>query len=244
MGKARAELLEEALNVEDYADRDGYDRRFLGVKVPLPTMKQTPKFGSLLRVPRPARPADRFELRYHRFSILMNKERRLAYVSACNLNFDPPATVSRDEGSQSWRRDPRLDAGHQLGAPYYDDNDYDKGHLTRRDDAAWGEDKDAALAANWDTFHYTNAAPQHLLFNRSDEFTGEGLDLWGDLENHISAQGTAQRARLCVFSGPVFGPNDKPVSDALAPRAFFKIVIWRDGAQIPALWVSCSTRAS
>ena len=79
VGKARAELLEEALNVEDYADRDGYDRRFLGVKVPLPTMKQTPKFGSLLRVPRPARPADRFELRYHRFSILMNKERRLAY---------------------------------------------------------------------------------------------------------------------------------------------------------------------
>lgn len=227
------ELLLERLSAEDYADRAGYDRRFLGVNVPFPKVKDRPKFGGALRVPRPARARDRFELRYHRFSVLMNQERRLAYVSACNVHFDPPATATRDEGSQSWRLDPRLDNNQQLGAAYYDGNAYDKGHLTRRDDAAWGRDKDDALAANWDTFHYTNAGPQHELFNRSDDFTGADLDLWGDLEDHISVQGGGQRARLSIFNGPIFGGNDKPLADALVPLAYFKIVIWRDRNKPP-----------
>ena len=232
--RAGEELLLERLNAEDYADRKGYDRRFLSaINVPFPKMKAEPRFGRALRVPRPARPGDRFELRYHRFSVLMNETRRIAYVSACNVNFDPPETVSRDEGSQSWRLDPRLNNEQQLGAAYYDGNDYDKGHLTRRDDVAWGRNKEDALASNWDSFHYTNAGPQHSLFNRSDDFTDAGLDLWGDLENHISAQGEAQRTRLCIFNGPIFGNRDKPLGDALVPLSYFKIVIWRDRNQPP-----------
>jgi endonuclease G len=218
---------------EDYADREGYDRRFLRINVPFPTMKSRTQFGGVMRVPRPARPNDRFELRYHRFSVIMNGKRRLAYVSACNVNFDPPESATRDEGSQSWHLDPRLDNDQQLGAAYYDGNPYDKGHLTRRDDTAWGSDKEDALAANWDTFHYTNSGLQHELFNRSDEFTGANLDLWGDLENHISAQGGAQRTRLSIFNGPIFGNEDKPLDDALVPLAYFKIVIWRDKNQPP-----------
>jgi endonuclease G len=229
----RGEILEEKLEPEEYADREGYDRRFLGVNVPFPAMKAQPRFGRALRVPRPARPRDTTELRYHRFSIIMNEQRRMAYVSACNVNFDPPESVSRDEGSQSWRLDPRIDPQDQLGAAYYNDNDYDKGHLTRRDDAAWGSDKDDALAANWDTFHYTNAAPQHYLLNRSTDFTGANLDLWGDLENFISEQGGQQRTRLSIFNGPIFGGRDKKLDDARVPLAFFKIVIWRDRNEPP-----------
>ena len=232
--RAREELLFERLSAGDYADREGYDRRFLGVNVPFPVMKSHPRFGGVLRVPSPARTNDRFELRYHHFSVIMNRKRRLAYVSACNVNFDPPRSATRDEGSQSWRLDPRLGNGQQLGGAYYDGNPYDKGHLTRRDDAAWGRDKEDALLANWDTFHYTNAGPQHELFNRSDDFTGANLDLWGDLENHISTQGGAQRTRLSIFNGPIFGNDDKPLDDALVPLAYFKIVIWRDKNQPPA----------
>ena len=122
-----------------------------------------------------------------------------------------------------------------MGAGFYDGGDsnpYDKGHLTRRDDAAWGRDQAEALAANADSFHYTNAAPQHRFFNRSNQGGGH-LDLWGDLENFISKQGLAQRTRLSIFNGPVFGPHDKPLRGALAPLAFFKIVIWRDGNAAP-----------
>ncbi|MCA6111790.1 DNA/RNA non-specific endonuclease [Bradyrhizobium cenepequi] len=145
------------------------------------------------------------------------------------MNFNPPESVSRDEGSQSWRIDPQ----DQLGGAYYNDNDYDKGHLTRRDDAAWGSDKDDALAANWDTLHYTNAAPQYYLLNRSTDFTSANLDLWGDLENFSSEQGGQQRTRLSIFNGPIFGDRDKKLDDARVPWAFFKIVIWRDRNEPP-----------
>lgn len=227
------DLLVEKIDPEDLVDRDGYNRNFLGVRLPLPRLKPSPRFGGLLRVRRPARPEDKHELRYHNYSILMNADRRLAYISACNIDFAAPVSAGRKDGTSSWRLDPRIDRDEQLGRQYYDHNDYDKGHLTRRDDAAWGDTKEEAVAANNDTFFYPNAAPQHFEFNQSDEFTGAGLDLWGDLENFISEQGGEQRTKLNVFNGPVFGTEDKPFKDALVPLSFFKIVAWRDADGTP-----------
>ena len=227
------EIAQERLEPEDFTDRDGYDRQFLGVAASLPKLKAQPRFGGALVVPRPARTGDRFELRYHHYSTIHCAGRRLAYVSACNLDFAAPVTASREQGRKSWRTDPRLDAADQLADRFYDHNDYDKGHLTRRDDTAWGATLAQAIAANDDTFFYTNAAPQHFQFNQSDEFTHAGLDLWGDLENFISAQGAAQRTRLSLFNGPIFGAHDKPLHDALVPLRFFKIVLWKDEGQEP-----------
>ena len=228
---AMAEELTEALP-SDLADRRGFDRHFLGIKVPMPTIKRVPRFGGLLAVPRPARPQDQHELRYHHFSVLMCAARRIAYVSASNIDFDAPATVGRTEGHAGWKLDPRLDAAQQLGGTFYANNDYDKGHLTRREDVAWGRDKAQAMAANQDSFTYTNSAPQHFQFNQST--AGKGLRLWGELENFITEQGEQQRSRLCVLNGPVFGDADKRLKDALVPLSFFKIVIWRDGDAAPA----------
>ncbi|ULJ74483.1 DNA/RNA non-specific endonuclease [Rhizobium gallicum] len=230
---AAPELLLERLDPQDFADRDGYNRHFLGVPIPMPSVKRDPRFGGALRVPRPARPSDIAELRYYNHSIIMCAERRLAYISACNLDFAAPAMAGRKDGRTTWRTDPRLDARDQLASRFYDHNDYDKGHLTRRDDAAWGKTLAAAVAANDDTFFYTNAAPQHFLFNQSDEFTGAGLNLWGDLENHISKQAAAQRTKLSIFNGPIFGDQDKPLHDAVVPLSFYKIVVWRDGNDAP-----------
>lgn len=226
-------LLLERLEPGDFADRDGYAKNFLGVPVPMPKVKPEPRFGGALVVPRPARPDDRTELRYHNYSVIMCAKRRLAYVSAANLAFDAPATAGRKQGRTSWRTDPRLAPRDQLADRFYDHNDYDKGHLNRRDDTAWGATLAEAIKANDDTFFYTNAAPQHFLFNQSDDFTSAGLDLWGDLENHISKQGLAQRARLSLFNGPVFGDHDKPLHDALVPLKFYKIVIWKDEDEPP-----------
>jgi endonuclease G len=229
-GAGAAEDLVEALP-PDLADRRGFDRQFLGEKVPMPTIKAEPRFGGLLRIPRPAREADEFELRYHHYSVLMCAGRRLAYLSACNVDYAAEATVGRSEGEGRWRLDPRLDPSQQLGSAYYANNDYDKGHLTRREDVAWGRDKDQAKVANQDSFTYTNSAPQHFRYNQSS--AGKGLRLWGELENFITSQGEEQRTRLSIFNGPVFSSADKPLKDALVPLSFFKIVIWRDGTEEP-----------
>jgi endonuclease G len=161
----------------------------------------------------------------------MNADRRLAYLSACNIDFAPEATVGREEAGGRWRLDPRIGPNEQLGSAYYSNNDYDKGHLTRREDVAWGRDKEQAAIANQDSFHYTNSAPQHFEFNQSSR--GAGLKLWGELENFITRQGEEQRTRLSLFNGPVFGLRDKVLKDSLVPLAFFKIVIWRDGEEDP-----------
>lgn len=223
--------VEEALEPDDFADRDGYDASFLGVAVPLPTIKPQPRFGGALRVSRPARAADTHELRYHHYSVILCAERRLAYISACNADFGAAVNASRAQGTSSWRSDPRIDGRQQLSGRFYDHNDYDKGHLTRRDDAAWGRTVAEAIAANNDTFLYPNAAPQHYLLNQSDEFTHAGLDLWGDLENYISQQAGGQR--LTIFNGCIFGDEDKPLLDALVPLSFYKIVVWRDAGADP-----------
>ena len=224
-------LLLERLGAADYADREGFDREFLGHKVPLPRIRRQPRFGRLLRIARPSRPEDVAELRYRHYSVLMNATRRMAYLSACNIDFEAAFKASRATGTQTWRLDPRIDPADQLDDTYYRANDYDRGHLTRRDDAAWGATQAEANASSKDTFHHTNAAPQFTLFNESNEFTGAGLDLWGDLENFISAQGAPANRRLSVLNGPVFGQSDKPLKDILVPLAFFKVVIWNDGGR-------------
>lgn len=233
LAATRAQVALEKLEPQDFANRDGYNRKFLGVALPLPKLKAQPRFGGALVVPRPARTGDKIELRYHNYSIIQSAGRKLAYISACNLDFAAPATAGRKQGRKTWRIDPRLSSDDQLADRFYDHNDYDKGHLTRRDDTAWGANLEDAIAANDDTFFYSNAAPQHYLFNQSDDFTGADLDLWGDLENFISKQGAAQKTRLTIFNGPIFGDHDKPLHDALVPLRFYKIVAWKDDGEEP-----------
>ncbi|RCW84063.1 DNA/RNA non-specific endonuclease [Paracoccus lutimaris] len=217
----------ERITPEEMADRPGYDPDFLGFNLPLPGTKAKPRFGGALPISHPSRPGDRQELRYHGYSVLICAGRRLAYLSACNVDFLARVEVSSNEGGGNWRFDPRIPRDAQLGNSYYLNNDYDRGHLSRRNDLARGPTRDAAIAANKDSYFWTNCAPQHYLLNQSTDFSGADLQLWGDLENHISAQGAKLR-RLSVFNGPVFGTADKPLRDALVPLAFYKIVAWSD----------------
>jgi endonuclease G len=166
-------------------------------------------------------------LRYHGYSVLMCAGRRLAYLSACNVDFLAPVQVSSEEAGGDWRYDPRIPKAAQLGRSYYLGNDLDRGHLSRRNDLARGQTRDLAIARNRDSFFWTNCAPQHFLLNQSDRFTGAALQLWGDLEDHIADQGS-QNGRLAIFNGPVFGDADIPYRDAFVPHAFYKIVAWND----------------
>ncbi len=214
------------------AGRAGYRPDFLhhGTAVPLPRIKPGPRFGTPLALTRPEPGANRFELRYSHYSVLMNGPRRLAYLSAVNVDFGAAANAPRTS-HDVWARDGRIPDAAQVDGPYYFMNDYDKGHLSRRADAAWGRTDAEAILSNTDTFHYPNAAPQHKFFNQSDDFTHQHLKLWGDLEDFISKQGGDQRTKLSIFNGPVFGGNDKPLKDIRVPRAFFKIVVWHDAGQ-------------
>lgn len=177
----------------------GYDSAFLSTPVPLP---------------RPEAPVRNLE--YPRFSVLLDPGRRLAAVTAVNIDggllLDLPRTGE-------WRLDERVETAEQTGPEVYARNDLDRGHLVRRRDPGWGE-HDEAQAAMEATFFYPNAAPQAAGFNQSKE-------LWLGLEDHVLAYAEATDQRLSVFTAPVLADDDPPYRGIRIPLRFWKVAAWQ-----------------
>jgi len=185
---------------------DGYDASFLRLPDPV-------------AIP-PSAPAedDRVRLDYTHFSVVLDTGRRLAAVTAVNIDGAALVDVER---SDDWHLDERVGADQQAGPEVYARNDLDRGHLVRRRDPVWGA-ADVARRANTDTFAYTNAAPQAAEFNQSKE-------LWLGLEDYLLGHAAANDQRLSVFTGVVFGRDDEEYRGVRIPRMFWKIAAWAAG---------------
>jgi endonuclease G len=75
------------------------------------------------------------EIKYTHYSVILNEQRRLAFVSAVNIDGATPKDVARGD---RFRLDPRVPAALQCGEWLYANNVLDRGHITRRNDAVWG----------------------------------------------------------------------------------------------------------
>jgi DNA/RNA endonuclease G (NUC1)/V8-like Glu-specific endopeptidase len=210
---------EEAVSIDpNYSTRTGYDPRFLGTgarRVPLPKLSAAllQDAAPLLQV-EPG--ADRYELKYHHYSVVMNARRRLAYFTAVNIDGQQLRDLKRE--SDKWIYDPRIERAAQVGPPLYAGNPFDLGHLVRRLDPTWGASIQVAKAANDDTFHFTNCSPQHELFNR-------GKKMWAGLEDYLLQRADAADQRLTVFTGPVFAPDDPTFGGFPIPRQYWKVAV-------------------
>jgi endonuclease G len=242
-GEAPTEKLVEPWHDEDYQSRAGYDSRFLGIEVPLPRPLEPETLATL--------DDGSHVVPYMHFSLAMHRTRRLALFTAANVrddpalrNPDPTKKTTRralsglgENDQEKWFADPRLRGLDQLPDRFFnkDRKAFDKGHLVRRDDVAWGATYDELRIANGDSYHVTNCSPQTAGFNRAD-----GVANWGELENAVLDQADDQR--LSVFAGPVlrdddpvFAGVDESGSIALKiPRAYWKVVAAREGDALAA----------
>lgn len=209
------DIASERRRPADYADRKGFDRNFLCQPVDMPAPQNTIA-GDLAT----ATGSSETELRYDNFSVLMSKSRRLAYVAAGNYDRDAPFHAPR---SDPWGFDPRLPENSQAGNALYADNDLDRGHLFRRADGGWGMSEEAAKRASADTFHWTNIAPQHFVFNQGNRDALRSL--WGQLETHLSDAVNAADGRMSVMNGPIFQSGDPEHRGLAVPQAYFKIAV-------------------
>jgi endonuclease G len=193
----------EAIAIDlDYSTRGGYDAAFLARPLPLPALgTETAAIASA-------------ELRYHHFSVVMHRPRALALYTAVNIDGDTARRPRRE--SDRWILDPRLPAGEQTGEAVYRDNPLDRGHLVRRLDPAWGSET-LAKAANDDTFHFTNATPQHHDFNA-------GSTLWAGLEGYVLDNADVADLAVSVLTGPILAEDDDPYRGVKLPRQFWKVV--------------------
>jgi endonuclease G len=199
-----------------YQGRKGYDPDFLGMTIPLPEL--TPAalaFGPVAPV---AGTSDDV-LHYTHFSIVMCETRRLAFFTAVNI--DGKQWIGLERRDDEWFFDPRIPEALQVGNRFYSNepggNFFDRGHLVRRQDPIWGEERQARLA-NSDTFHFTNCSPQYFQFNQSAE-------LWQGLENFILTNTDQEDLLATVFTGPIFQQTDVVHRGVQVPQFFWKVVL-------------------
>ncbi len=234
------EGLKEPFIAERLSQRKGYQSNFLeldsGEEVPLPTLtaagrRMAAKLDD-----------DSFELKYHKFSLVMHKKRRLALFTAANVDWRSDSRLIEgrkptrkeltgldDFDLEKWKMDSRIPKDNQLPDLFFtkDNANWDKGHLVRRDDVCWGKSINDIRKANGDTFHTTNCSPQTAGFNRS----AKGVDNWGDLENLVQKQSGAEK--VTIFSGPALaeddplflGKDEDGEVHVQIPRKFWKVVV-------------------
>jgi len=223
--------VEEAVVVDpDYGNRQGYDPSFLeSIEVPLPRVSKAMEQDTARVRPDAQKDGDPFELAYYHYSVYMNKRRRTAWFSAANVDGDHRPNIGKRKGDR-WYTDPRILKSEQIGQEAFE-RGIDRGHLTRRQDTAWGDDVASATLANNDTFHFTNCSLQASPFN-------QGKDRWQGLEQFLLEQhAKKERRRLIVITGPLFAANDpiykndKMNYSVRCPLQFWKIcvLIRRDG---------------
>lgn len=213
----------EAIHIDpDYGDRGGYDPDFLaGHRIPLPTL--SPDLVPLAAVNAQAAGEPKYVLPYHHFSVVLNKQRRLAFFTAVNIDGTTSVRLRREQ--DKWSFDPRLPEEEQTGEEVYADNPLDRGHLVRRLDPAWGPSREAAKSGNDDTFHFTNCTPQHEDFNQN-------RTTWAGLEDYILENADNRDLRVNVCTGPVLAADDDQYRGVQLPRQFFKVVamVRQDGS--------------
>jgi endonuclease G len=204
----------DAVDIDpDYTDRAGYDPDFLtGHRVPLPALH--PDDVPSAAVDRHATDGSH-ELRYHHFSVVLNKVRRLAFFTAVNIDGTLSRRLRRER--DKWTLDPRVPADQQTGEEVYRNNPLDRGHLVRRLDPAWGTSQRLAKLGNDDTFHFTNCSPQHEDFNQNQT-------TWAGLEDYVLENADNLDLKVTVLIGPVFAEDDDTYRGVRLPRQFWKVV--------------------
>jgi endonuclease G, mitochondrial len=189
----------------------GFDSNFLSKKIPFPKLKteiSNDAFsvnGSNI-------------INYVHFSLILNKQRRLATIVGWNI--DGGKFLSLNRNGIKFKFDTRIPENFQMGEEIYSRNRLDRGHIARRADLVWGTPSEAKQA-NVDSFHFTNIAPQMDNFNQ----TGAG-GIWGRLEDAVFQEVDVENLRISVFGGSVFNNNDKTYRGAKIPKEFFKIIVY------------------
>jgi endonuclease G len=205
-------MQERVVHKSDMAGRAGYDPAFLGAtsRADLPVLADTLAADALV-VDAAAAGSARFALPYEHFSVIFNKDRRMAIVTAVNIDGSTEVRLKRT--SDPWAKDPRVPAPEQIGKELYAGSEFDRGHLVRRLDPCWGPTSKLAEA---DTFFYTNSTPQQKTFNES---------LWANLEDYLLDNAQTAGFKANVFTGPVAAPGDPKFRGVSIPLAYWKVAV-------------------
>jgi endonuclease G, mitochondrial len=121
------------------------------------------------------------------------------------VNIDGNLLKHPGKRKDTWRQDARLDPKYQPDDEFYvrtraqEKAFFSRGHLVRLLDPCWGANQGESRRGMEDSFHFTNAAPQHQTYNDID---------WGNLEDYVLDKAQTSEKRLTVFTGPIYRDSD------------------------------------
>ncbi len=192
---------------EDYSDREGYLKDFLGsneqVSLPAIAAHDVVTFDD--------KGEQTTVLRYEHFSVVMSRSRRMCFFSAANVN----GRLSRKMKRSGWKIDPRIPKDLQiLKECYGNPPKFSRGHMTRREDPIWGSPANTTRG-NQDSMHVTNVVPQMQPFN---------APIWLGLEDYALEHAREDDMLISVFTGPFFTKNDPIMYGIKIPVSFWKII--------------------
>ena len=212
---------------QDFSDCAGFQEEFMSdrISLPVPSAKLKKKLAFLTESP------SLYTLKYHHISTIQHAVRRVPVVSAINVYGKNRYTeLGKESRKDHWYRDNRIDYESQLDDAWYAKSGFDKGHLSRREDAEWGTTMAKAKTAADMTCSYANAVPQVPAFNRAI-FQYHGM--WGQLEQKLLEEGleleSGKSARICLFAGPLFEEDDPVYKSVQVALSCFKVAAWYDG---------------
>jgi len=200
----------------DFSLYEGYQPDFIGTTLSLPVLTESQQEDLAPVENKTDGIAD-----YINYSVALSASRRFPYFTASNIDGELFRKVSRQD---NWRRDERIQADHQWGNELYKakKSDFDRGHMTKREDVQWGESVSAAIKAADSTFYYSNSVPQHARLNQR---------IWRLLEDYILHTETKPNGlKIAVFTGPVLSNKDPEFVTEVAgqtiqiPTLFWKVV--------------------
>src|SRR5262249_35231770 len=136
---------------------------------------------------------------------------RLCFLSACNID----GNQSRKSARAASKWDPRIPKAQQIMRECYGPPPkFSRGHMTRREDPAWGSPSQAKRG-NEDSMHVTNTTPQMQEFN---------APIWLGLEDYALQHAREDDMKLCVFTGPFLAPRDPVMYGIKIPKRFWKVL--------------------
>jgi endonuclease G, mitochondrial len=197
---------------------DGYDPKFIkNQPVSLPELNEGQK-KDLAR----SEKGDE-TMHYVNFSLQLSSSRKFPFFTASNIDGKQFKKIAR---ADNWRKDSRISGENQFGKELYGaiKSDFDRGHMTKREDVQWGSTISEARNAADSTFFYTNSVPQHASLNQQ---------IWKTLEDYIlHTEAKENELRINVFTGPVLSKKDPDFVTKVngvtikIPTLFWKIVYY------------------
>jgi endonuclease G, mitochondrial len=194
---------------EDYASRTGYAADFLGAKFTVGLPEIVRGKSEILTYD-----SGKHVLPYEHFSVVMHKGRRQCFFSACNID----GARSKSSKRTAWRFDPRIPETMQIMKECYGSPPkFSRGHMTRREDPAWGKAAAEIQRGADDSMHVTNATPQMQSFN---------APIWLALEDYALQHAREDDQKISVFTGPYFTSSDPTMFGVRIPKKFWKVIVF------------------